>query len=218
MFSDDITTGSIVSGIVGSTPESPGLPAGAILTIFQRTRDGSSNAVVFFDISNMFYGNKIKPSTFKVKDSNLTGSGGKVSVSMMDNGEGSLYRSDAVTPHAKWSSIGNIIYEEGIVVVKTPHVPKFGKDQFEVDLQGSQNIHMMEIHVPCSKGIINSSSNPSYKNLMASDYASDDHDFVYITGINFHDENLNVIARTNLAQPIVKRDDDKFMFRVKLDF
>ena len=32
------------------------------------------------------------------------------------------------------------------------------------------------------------------------------------------DENMNVIARTNLAQPVTKRETDKFMFRVKVDF
>jgi hypothetical protein len=130
-----------------------------------------------------------------------------------------LYRADSATAHAKWSNVGNVLYEEGIAVVHTPNIPKFGKDQFDMSFQGTQNIHLLEIHVPCPGGIINSSSNPSYKQLKPSDYASEaNKGFVYITGINFHDENLNVVARTNLAQPVLKRDGDKFMFRVKMDF
>ena len=66
---------------------------------------------------------------------------------------------------------------------------------------------------------INSSSNPNYKKLIPSDYASDTaKQFVYISTINLHDENFNVIGRANLAQPIIKRDTDGYMFRLKMDF
>ena len=42
--------------------------------------------------------------------------------------------------------------------------------------------------------------------------------FVYITGINFHDDNLNIIAKTTFAQPVVKREDDEYLFKSKIDF
>ena len=42
--------------------------------------------------------------------------------------------------------------------------------------------------------------------------------FVAITGINFHDDNLNVIMKTKFAQPVIKRSGDKILFRTKLDF
>ena len=68
-------------------------------------------------------------------------------------------------------------------------------------------------------GQINSSSNPSYIPISASLNANDqDSEFVYITGINFHDDNLNVVMRANLAQPIVKRKGDKILFRPQIDF
>jgi hypothetical protein len=41
---------------------------------------------------------------------------------------------------------------------------------------------------------------------------------VYITTLNLHDENLNVIGRASFSQPIVKRDSDRIMFRLKKDF
>ena len=86
-------------------------------------------------------------------------------------------------------------------------------------MQGVHNIHIMEIMVPCGASLVNSSSNPNFKPLKASLFASDeDTDFVYITGLNFHDENLNIVARTNLAQPVVKRSADSIAFRVKVDF
>ena len=218
-FPDAVGTGSIAEGIMGASPENPGVTTGSILTIFQRTRDNTSDEVVFFDASNLFYGGKIKEESFSLKDPSVTGSGGKVVVTLKDNGIGGLYRADALTPHPKWSNVGNILYEEGLAIIKSPNIPFFGKDQFEVTLKGVHNIHVLEMNIPCNAGSINSSSNPSFKKLKPSDYAGNvESEFVYITGLNFHDENLNVIARSNLAQPVVKKDDDKFKFRVKLDF
>ena len=86
-------------------------------------------------------------------------------------------------------------------------------------MQGDHNVHVLEVNIPAPKGKINSSSNPNYKNLVPSDYASETADkFVYITSINLHDENFNIIGRANLAQPIAKRDTDGYMFRLKMDF
>ena len=205
--------------ILGASPDNPGVAPGSVLTIFQRTRDNSSNEVVFFDASNLFYGNRINPTTFEIVDNDVTGSGGKVKLTFRDNGIGGLYRADARSEHPKWADAGSIIYEEGVAVIKTPVVPYFGKEQFTTTFQGEQNIHILEVHVPCGAGTVNSSSNPQYRELRASNFASEtESGFVYITGLNFHDENLNIIARTNLATPVVKRDSDGYVFRVKVDF
>jgi hypothetical protein len=209
----------IMDEILGAAPENPGVAPGSVLTIFQRTRDSSSNEVVFFDASNLFYGNKIEPGTYKLVDNDVTGSGGKVKITIQDDGRGGLYRADAKSKHATWNEIGSIIYEEGVAVIKTPVIPYFGKEQFSATFAGEQNIHILEIHVPCGAGQVNSSSNPQYKPLKATDFASEiEKEFVYISGLNFHDENLNIIARTNLATPVVKRDSDGYVFRVKVDF
>ena len=40
----------------------------------------------------------------------------------------------------------------------------------------------------------------------------------YITGLNLHDDNMNVIARANLAQPIVKTDSDKMVIKLRIDY
>ena len=73
--------------------------------------------------------------------------------------------------------------------------------------------------IPARAGLFNSSSNPAFKIVSASLDANDkDPEFVYITGINYHDENLNVVMKTNLAQPVIKRSSDKYLFRTKIDF
>lgn len=214
-----VDSGTLFDAIAGASPDRLSLDPGAVYSIVQRTRDTSSNEVTFFDISNIFYGKRILPNSFSVTDNALTGTNGRVSITLKDNGHGSLYRADSLTPHATWNSVGNIFYNEGIVVVKTPSLPFFGKDQFSLSLKGEQNIHIMRINVIARAGEINSSSNPSYMITSASTLAHEtDGKFVYITGLNFHDDNLNVIMKTKLAQPVIKRAGDRFLFRPKIDF
>jgi hypothetical protein len=210
---------SLLAPMAGATPEDPGVEPGSILTILQRQRDPASNEVVFFDISNMFYGDRIKPKSFLLEDMAVTGSGGMLTFKVKDDGAGNLYRADSVTEHAKWSSVGNILYEEGIAVIKTPHMPHFGKDSFRVTFEGHRHVYVLEVTVIAHASQHNSSSNPTYAPYRPSNYVAEVADrFTYVTGIQLHDNNLNVIGRANLTQPIVKRDSDKIVFKLRMDF
>ena len=152
-------------------------------------------------------------------DPNITGSGNKVRVTLSDNGFGGLYRSDAATQHPKWSNVGNCLYHEGIVIIKSPPLSFFGKDCFELKMKGEQNTHVSIINVPLEGGLFNSSSNPPYTPMSASEKPVDkNRKFIYIDSMNIHDENLNVIARTSLAQPIKKMVEDDMVIRFKMDF
>jgi len=219
--SDDGSASSISDEIAGVGPDnlSSENEVGSVLTIFQRQRDPSSNEVVFFDTSNLFYGARIHPGSLELIDSNITGSRGQVQITLRDNGYGGLYRADALTPHATWAGVGTILYDEGLAVVKNPTLFPFGKNQFEISLRGERQVHVMEIAVPCPTSQINSSSNPTFIPLRASDDPDDKTlGAVIITGINLHDDNLNVVARAVLAQPVVKRPEDRYLFRIKMDW
>ena len=149
----------------------------------------------------------------------MTGSGGKVKVTLKDNGKGGLYRADCTGSHPTWSNVGNIFYNEGVAIIKSPNLPLFATGTFETTFQGEQSTHVLTINAPCETGMFMSSSNPSFKVLSASlDPNEYDPEFVYITGFNLHDDNLNVIGRSNLAQPLVKRSSDEFLFKFKMDF
>ena len=219
---NDVTTlgaSAMLAPLLGATPEDPAVSPGNILTILQRTKDPDSNEVVFFDISNMFYGDQLKPKSIVLKDLAVTGTNGRVQITLKDDGYGNLYRADCIGPHATWASVGNVIYEEGIIVVKSPNLPLFGSDAWELSFEGQRNIHVLEINVPVNKGYVNSSSNPTYLDLAPSNYPSEtSKSFVYLTGLQLHDENLNVVARANFAQPVIKRDGERFVVRLRMDF
>lgn len=202
----------------GATPEDSSVDLGPALTISQRFKDSSSNLIVLFEISNLGYGKNILPGTFELVDTNLSGSEESISIKIRDDGQGMLYRANSIEA-SKWSAVGNIFYNEGIAIITDPTLALFAKDQMQMSFKGDQRTPVMVLNVPCPASLINSSSNPTYKPFPVTQNLNEREDrFVYITGINLHDENLNVIMRANLAQPIAKRDSDEFMFRIKYDF
>ena len=192
----------------------------------------SSNAVSWWNISNIYYGDRIRPGTLKLRGSvgcrtilseHTRLMSGTFPMTLRDDGRGGLYRADAKTPHAKWNNVGNVFYSEGLVLIKSPHIEDLGSSDFEgcsIDFVGDRNVHILEIMFEAPAGKFSSSSNPTFQaGLLPTDHISDQSsNFVYITGLNFHDDNFNVIARSNLAQPVVKREEDKLFFRVKIDF
>ena len=188
-------------------------------SVLNATQDPSSNEVTIFDISNLFYGDKIKPGTFTVQDLAVTGSSGRISFTLKDDQYGNLYRADSLTQNCKWSSVGNILYEEGLVVIKSPHMPYFGKDSYKISFSGERKIYVFEVSIPVPPGLFNSSSNPTYQDLIPSDYVNEtSKKFTYITNLNLHDDNLNVIMKSNFSQPIIKKEREKFLIKVRVDF
>ena len=211
--------GSIFDQIVGASPENPSYAPGSVLTIAQRTRDLSSNETTIFDISNLYYGNRITGESLELYDDNLSGSEGKIKIRIKDDGQGSLYRADCKTKQAVWNNIGDVFYHEGMVVLKTPHLPYYAKDKTDIKFSGDQNIHTMILNIPCEKGTINSSSNKTYIPQPPTNAVSDrDLTTVYISTVNIHDDNFNIIMKANFSQPIPKTEEDEFIIRLKQDF
>lgn len=240
----DAQNNEMVNAAIGFTPEQPGLQPGqafqkyanriatsssgtfdagiqdgAPLTIYQRTRDASSNQVTIFDVSNLFYGKQILPGSLEIIDPSLSGSGGVMSITLKDDGRGNIYRADCLTSASTWNSVGNCYYSEGIILIKSPHLYFFGKEGYELSFRGEQNVHVMKINALAPANMLNSSSNPNFKPVHPSGMPNDpDKEFVYITALNLHDDNYNVVAKAQLAQPLVKRYGDRYMLRVKIDF
>jgi hypothetical protein len=205
--------------VFGASPTDMTVPPGSVPSVFQITRDASSNAVVIFSIPQIFYGSSIKPRSVMIRDVSVTGSGGGLSFTLRDDGHGNMYRANASSSHASWNSVGNVFYDEGVILVKTPLMPHFGVDSFELSFAGTHKTHVSRFNMLAPAAAVNSSSNSSFQDMRPSVNANDaDEDFVYITGINVHDENLNVVMRCNMAQPVIKRPSDRIVFRVKHDW
>ena len=71
-----------------------------------------------------------------------------------------------------------------------------------------------------SPNLFTSSSNPTFiDGSKSDDYANTtDGNFVAFNSIMLHDNNLNVITRSNLARPLVKKVGEKYLVRIKIDY
>lgn len=186
-------------------------------------RDFNNNLYSFsniIELSSQIYNKKIQKDTFNILDVDLLGSNGKISMKIKDNGYGTLYRADCKSTQASWNYLGHLFYNEGIIVLQHPGIENFGYNSFRIDFRSENKMFVNEINIPCESGLINKSINSSYNSdLRSSSSAFDqDEEFVYITDINLHDENLNIIAKAKLAQPIPKKNTDNILFRLKMDY
>lgn len=212
-------SGTLRNDAVGANEDDIKRTPGISLSILHNTRDSDSNQIQMFDISNLMYGDRIKPGSFAVKDTSISESDSKFGFGLRDNKRGSLYRSDTKGKKASWSSVGNIFYDEGLVVIKHPQLFFFGKNQFDVEFSGTQEVHTFTVNALAKPFKQVTSSNPSFIPQNANDLANEtDQKFVYITNVNLHDEDLNVVARTKLSQYIQKKSGDRLLFRIKKDF
>lgn len=193
---------------------------GKTLSLYQLTNNPDFTNTVVFDVSNIYYGKSISENTLTIRNKRYSYLTGKhFDFTVKDDGNGNLYRASSKTPHAKWNSVGTVFYNDGVIALLSPHTTFFGKNNFNMTFKGQHNVHVLKVNAIAQSGMLNSSSNPAYTNASASlDTNDQDKPFVYITGINFHDENLNVVAKTQLAQPIIKRTVDSYLFKAKLDF
>lgn len=215
------SSGSLLRKLLGPDPSDPatfGDRPGNVPTVIQRTRDNSSNQVVFFDVSNLFYGNRIHPGSVELTDF-LSGSDNKLAVTLKDDGFGNLYRANPSGSSPTWNSVGNVFYDEGVLLIKHPSLYFFGQDSFSLSFKGETSIHTLKIGCTARPLLQTSSSNPSYVPVEVNDLANEpDKKFVYITDILIHDDNLNVIGRGKLAQPYQKKTGDKTKMYWRMDF
>ena len=100
-----------------------------------------------------------------------------------------------------------------------PAIPNFGSQSFKINFKGDRNIHVLELRVPISSEEASVSTNPTFQKLAPTDLPSDSQlSCNLITNMNIHDENLNVIGKINLSRPIVRKENDKYVFKFKIDF
>lgn len=186
-------------------------------TVLQRTQDGSSNQVVFFNISNLYYGRRITPKTF-IMNGNISGS--NISICLKDDGDGNLYRANTFSSQSFWNSIGNIFYEEGLILIKNPSLFFYGKTDFNIEFKGENNIHSMKFNLIAKPYENISSSNPTYINgLSASNNINNgNNEFAYISDIYIHDNNLNVVGKATISQPIIIKDGERIKFSFSHDW
>ena len=88
-----------------------------------------------------------------------------------------------------------------------------------MSFRGEMRKTVANFTIPAPPDFANYSYNPTHKEFPPTQLVAEQADsFNYITGINLHDENFNVVMRARLAQSIQKREGDELVFRIRYDF
>lgn len=117
------------------------------------------------------------------------------------------------------NKVGHIDYENGLVCIFSPLLSTACLDNFSIAFDGEKDLNVMQFDLQMGKRSGTVSSNKSYKPLRPSSEANDNEAGVIgVSDVYIHDENLNILAKARLANPILKRANDSFLFRLRLDF
>lgn len=190
------------------------------LPIYNTTDNKGENFSKSLCLSTQLMGKRLEKDSVTIYDSDLGGTFGSLKMTLKDNGRGGLYRADAKTKIADWNSVGHVLYNEGIINILHPSLENFAEVSYKVSYTGHTNLNVLELNLPAYGGRTNKTRNESnIKDLRMNESAfNSDEDFVYITDINLHDENLNIVAKAKIVQPYAKKDSDGVLFRLKMDF
>jgi hypothetical protein len=190
------------------------------MPIYNLFDSNSENFSKSFCVSTQMFGRRIEKESLELYDSDLAGTFGCKKVRLRDDGKGTVYRADAYTKHADWNYVGHCFYNEGIVNILHPSLENFGDFSIKVDFDASTKLNVLELNLPAYAGKTSKSRNNSYiENLRLNESAfNSDEDFVYISDINLHDENLNILAKAKIVKPHAKKDSDNVLFRIKMDY
>ena len=179
--------------------------------------DLASNLLVIFTIPQLYYGDRIHPGSIEITSKLYRGI--DCEIILKDNGQGGLYRANCESLIDKKNIVGDVYYDEGLIMIKSPHLYGIGKHHVDISFRGERYLHSLELSVPTQVGLVNSSSNPNYKKLIPNYNLNDkSEEFVYISTMYLHDSNLNVVGKAKFSQPIVKRPNDKYLFRLRMDY
>ena len=190
------------------------------LPLYKSRREELEYFSSIYSISTQIFNKKIKCGTLCIYDYNLGGTLGAIKLSFKDNEFSGIYRSDCKSPHATWNKIGNFLSLEGLATFLHPGIENFGRNNFKFEFESYSELLVHELNLPINASDVNTSRNKSYLKNLKLDNSSfnSDEGFVYISDINLHDENLNIIAKARLTQPFPKKDSDNLLIRLKMDY
>jgi hypothetical protein len=207
----------------------------------KRRAEGTPSEFRVFHVPSMFYGRQFATGSVELT-CRAYDSQGLVRV-LRDDGRGGLYVSGSVTFSmsgeeslgVRWNKVGNVFYSEGLVVITDPAMQDFGKlgadsasaKTFAARFRGVTRTPSKVFMCRLGSAEGNASNNPTYASF--DDRGDDDPNndrFVlnqdeaqtYITSVGIYNETRDLVAVAKLAQPIRKREKDRLMIRLRLDF
>lgn len=176
-------------------------------------------------IPAIYYDRQILTGSFTGSDKDAAGDDRTV----YDNGRGGLYSGSL-----SGTIVGNIFYNEGIVVFKKTDLTDFGSVsstnfKWKFNFKGTHRIPTKIFRCRAPAGEVNASSNPTFYQVPSgsSDALKHERQIVlssseaahtYITKVGLYNEEYELVGVANIAQPIKKVEENDLLIRIRFDF
>ena len=180
----------------------------------------TATAFSVINIPEIYYDKGILSGTFSASDMDANGDYRNI----YDDGMGSVF-SASVPPE----NVGNIFYNEGLVVLKKTDLFTFGTVSSEnfkwsTSFEGIHRIPVVMWRLTAPAGQLNSTTNPTYyytpttgyyKNMKVALSAGLE---PYITNVGLYNSQYELIATVKLAQPVKKYWDKQITIKAVFDW
>ena len=180
-------------------------------------------------IPEIYYDRKILSGTFTASDTNNAGD----NRNLYDDGRGGIY-SGSLTG----TLVGNIFYNEGLVVLKGQGLNKASGGSYSVygdstdnhkwtvNFKGHHTIPVKIFRCRAPAGTLNASTNESFYTIPTESTEQFKNQRVkilsqsvtYVTAVGIYNDRYELVGMAKLAQPIKKPEETDIQFRIRLDF
>ena len=200
-----------------------------------------SGAFACVHIPSMFYGREIASGSVLFSVNSFSGSAyspGSGTLFWKDDGYGRLW--EVPSTASDWTAgthvVGNIFYNEGLIVLTHPSATwhqqflsgAIATVPWNVNIQFNGSYHIKSMIALCrmSPGDVNASNNPTYfytdetgkrwaRNTV--DSKGNVEAVTYVTAIGLYNEERQLVAVAKIAQPIRKREKDDIDIKLRMD-
>lgn len=184
------------------------------------------------NVPSIFYGRQILPHSVRlVCTAHESGSWG-IKRTLVDDGRGGLYLSGSVCAlnttqqSVCWNKVGNVFYNEGLIVIKDETLLDFGIDHgaynspnntFKLTFNGDSRIPYKILNCRIDAGELNCTSNKSFVTISDDFYSKVENIKPRITTIGLFSKEKKLVAVAKLADPLIADDKPKNI-KIKIDF
>lgn len=192
-------------------------------------------------VPSMFYGRQIATGSVQMVCNAYLNKG--IQRVLMDDGLGRLYVSGSMLrtvsgedyTGGKWNKVGNVFYNEGLIVITDPSMLDFGTtnldpktgvtDTLQVAFSGLERVTNRVFQCRVGAAEANGSNNPtfSYVNndpssqFYGKNVIRQSPPVTWISAVGLYNEDRKLVAVAKLASPIRKREKDKLLIRLRMD-
>lgn len=202
---------------------------------------GTPPGFAVVDIPSAFYGKQIAPNSVSMTCRAMSGIG--LVRTIIDDGRGGLFISGSVCSSSiankedyrgvEWNKVGNVFYNEGLIVIKDPTILDFGgindsnqvnslqpRDVFQLSFRGTTNLPTKTLMCRIDRGEINASLNSTFYEEQEDSSKIKAHasSSIYITTVGVYNSDHELVGVARLAEPVRVRPRDRLNIKIKCDF